>query len=114
MAEHRDDLLALALAHEAVVDMHADQLPAHRLDEQRGHDGGVHAAGQGQQNLPVADLRADGLHLFFNECLGELGSGDALHRFGADVRVHFSFPPLFFRGHAFGDPVFLRFVAYGR
>ena len=102
MAEHLDDLLALALAHETVVDVHADQLPAHRLDEQCGHDGGVHASGQRQQNLPVADLRADGLHLFFNKCLGELGSCNALHRFGADVRVHFLFLLCSSGGYGFG------------
>ena len=91
MAEYVDDLLALALAHQPVIDMHADELLADGLDQKRRDDGRVHAAGQRQQDLLIADLRADGLHLFFNKRIGERRRGDALHRFGADIRIHFIF-----------------------
>ena len=84
VAEDLYHLLALALAHEAVVDVHALELPADGLNEQRGDDGAVHAAGEGQQHLAGAYLRAQGLHLFGDELLGELGRGDALH-FGSNV-----------------------------
>ena len=40
-------LLGLALAQQAVVDEHAGHLLAHGASAQRGHDGGVDAAGQG-------------------------------------------------------------------
>ena len=79
VAEDLDDLLALALAHQAVVHVHALQLLAHRLDEQRCDDRRVHAARQGQQHLAAAYLRAQGLYLLRDELLRQLRRGDSLH-----------------------------------
>ena len=53
-------LVALVQAHEAVVHEHAGELGAHGLGQQGGGDGGVHAAGEGQQHLAVAHLLPDG------------------------------------------------------
>ena len=53
------DLVALVLAHQAVVHEDAGELTADGLCEQRRGNGAVHAAGQGQQHLAVADLLAD-------------------------------------------------------
>ena len=54
------DLVALVLAHQAVVDEDAGELVADGLCDERGGNGAVHAAGQGQQDLAAADLLADG------------------------------------------------------
>ena len=54
-------LVALVLAHQAVVHEHAGELAAHRLGQQGGGHGGIHAAGQGQQHLAAAHLLPDGL-----------------------------------------------------
>ena len=59
--EDVDHLLALALAHEAVVHVHAHEVLPDGLDQQRRHHAGVHAAGQGQQHLAAAHLLPDGL-----------------------------------------------------
>ena len=61
--EYLDHLLRLALAQQAMVHMDTGQLLANGLDEQSGHDRGVHAAGQRQKDLLVAHLLADQLHL---------------------------------------------------
>ena len=66
-AEDLDDLLALALAHETVVHMHAVELIADGTEQQRRHNGAVHAAGQGQKHLAVADLLTDERDLLFDE-----------------------------------------------
>ena len=59
VAERGDDLLALVLAHQAVVDEHARELVADRaVHEQRG-DGGVDPAGEPADDAAVADLGAD-------------------------------------------------------
>ena len=59
VAERGDHLLALVLAHQAVVDEHAGQPVADRaVHEQRG-DRGVDAAGEAADRPAVADLRAD-------------------------------------------------------
>ena len=59
VAEGGDDLLALVLAHQAVVDEHARELVADRaVHEQRGHRR-VDAAGEPADHLAVADLGAD-------------------------------------------------------
>ena len=50
-----------------MVDMDAGELLANGLDEQGGHHGGIHAAGQGQQHLLVPHLAADQLHLVGDE-----------------------------------------------
>ena len=61
------DLLALVLAHQAVVDEHARQLVADRaVHEQRRHRG-VDAAGEPADDLAVADLLADAAHLFLDD-----------------------------------------------
>ena len=74
-----------------MVHVHADELLADGLDQQRGNHGGVHAAREGEQDLLVADLRADGLDLLVDEGLRKLGGGDALHVVRALVRkVHAS------------------------
>ena len=62
-AEGLDDLLALALAHEAGVDEHAGELGADGLVHEGGGHRRVDAAGQAADDPPVADLRADGLDL---------------------------------------------------
>ena len=56
LLEDVDDHLALALAHEAVVDMDAGELLADSLDEERRDDRGVDAAGERKEHLAVADL----------------------------------------------------------
>ena len=86
--EHVDDLLALALAHQAVVHMHADELLADGLDEQRRDDRAVNAARKGKQDLLVADLLTDCSNLLFDERLSEFGSGDTHHVVGTLVGIH--------------------------
>ena len=88
VAEHVDDLLGLALAHEAVVHVHADELLADGLDQQGRDHGGVHAAGQGEQRLLVADLLAAGGDLLGDKGLSELRGGDADHVVGTLVEIH--------------------------
>jgi len=63
-------LLGLALAHEAVVDVHAGQLGADGLLDQRRRHGGVHAAGQTADGALVADLLADGRDLLVDDVAG--------------------------------------------
>ena len=70
------DHLALVEAHAAVVDEHADELPADRLVEERRADGRVDAAGKRQQHLPVADLLADRLYLVLDVLLRVEGLSD--------------------------------------
>ena len=69
MAEHLHHLLGLALAQEAVVDVHAGQLAADGADEERRDDGGIDAAGEREQHLLVADLTANQLNLVVDEVL---------------------------------------------
>ena len=88
VAEHVHDLLGLALAHEAVVHVHADELLADGLDQQRGDHGGVDTAGQGQKGLLVADLLATGGDLLGDKGLSELRGGDADHVVGTLVQIH--------------------------
>ena len=88
VAEDLDHLLGLALAEKAVIDMDADELPAHSPDEKRRDDGGIHAAGEGQQDLLVADLGAQGRNLLVNKSLGEGRGGDARHAFGTSCLFH--------------------------
>ena len=59
VAEEGDDLLGLALAHQAGVDEDAGELVADRLVDQDGGDGGVDAAGEAADDAGVADLGAD-------------------------------------------------------
>ena len=60
LAERGLDLVALVLAHQAVVDEYAGELAADRLGQQGRCDRRIHAAGQRQQHLAVAHLAADG------------------------------------------------------
>ena len=67
VAERPHDLLALVLAHQAVVDEHARQLLADRaVHEQRRHRG-VHAAGQAADHAAVPHLLADPANLFLDD-----------------------------------------------
>ena len=67
VAEGLDDLLALVLAHQPVIDEHARQLIADRaVHEQRG-DRGVDAAGEPADHLAAAHLLADPPHLFLDD-----------------------------------------------
>src|SRR5690606_3327283 len=59
VAEQPDDLLALVLAQQSVVDEHALQLVADRLVQQHGHDTRVDAATEATDHLALADLGAD-------------------------------------------------------
>ena len=85
VAEDAHDLLGLALAEESVVHVDGNQLLAHGLDEERRDDGGVDTAGEGEEDLLVADLRAQFLDLFIDEFLGEGGGRDPLHVGGTNV-----------------------------
>ncbi len=79
VAEHLDDLLRLALAQQAVVDMDTYQIFADRLDQQRGNDRAVYTAGQRQQYLFVTDLRLQSSDLLVDKCIGERFGGDSFH-----------------------------------
>ena len=68
--------------------MHADELLADSLDEQRRDNRAVNATGKGQQDLLVADLLADCSDLLVNERLGKFGSGDTHHIVGTLVGIH--------------------------
>ena len=93
-AEHLHHLLGLALAQQAVVHMHTDELLADGPDEQRGHHGGIHPAGQGQQHLLLPHLTAHGRDLFLDKGQRGLPRRDPLQRSGARVRVHLHILPL--------------------
>ena len=67
--EHLHHALRLVLAHQAVVHMDTGKLLPDGPDQHGGHDGGVHAAGQGQQHLPVAHLLPNQLYLILDEIL---------------------------------------------
>ena len=89
LAEDLKDLLALALSHQAVVDMDAGELFADCLDQQGCYDRGIHAAGQGQEHLAVADLRTAGCHLLIDKCFCLRLGCDSLHRIGtSDIIAH--------------------------
>ena len=63
------DLLRLAFAQKAVVDVYAGELIADGLEKQRGYDRGIHAAGQRQEHLSGADLLFEQLHLVGDEAV---------------------------------------------
>ena len=65
------------------------------LDEERGHHGGIHAAGEGQQHLAVAHLRPDGGHLFVDIRLRQFRRVDPLHVLGTDQKLLHTLPPIF-------------------
>lgn len=68
--------------------MHADELLADGLDEQRCNNRAVNAAGKGQQDLLVTDLLTDCGDLLIDERLGKFGSGDTHHVVGTLVGIH--------------------------
>ena len=71
--ERRDDLLRLALSHQAVVDEDARQLVTDGfVHEQRG-DGRVDAAGERAQDLLAPDLRANAVDLLLDHRCGRPG-----------------------------------------
>ena len=77
VAERGDDLLALVLAHQAVVDEHARQLVADRaVHEQRRHRR-VDPAGEPADDAAVADLGADLLDLLVDDRGRAPGAGAA-------------------------------------
>ena len=74
VAKGADHLIALALAHQPVVDEHACELLADgAIHEQRG-DRRVHASGQAADDAPVADLRADARDLLLHDRGGRPGA----------------------------------------
>ena len=90
-AEHFDHLFGFALAQQAVVHVHTNQLLAHGFDEQGRHDGGIHAAGQSQKHFVAADLPARQGDLLVDEGLCQFGCGDALHVIGTSDFRHICF-----------------------
>ena len=67
VAEGLDDLLALVLAHQAVVDEHARQLVADARCTSSAATRRVDAAGEAADDLAVADLGADALDLLLDD-----------------------------------------------
>ena len=59
LAERLDDLVGLALSHQAVVDEHAGELVADRPVDEHRRDRRIDAAGEAADDLAVADLLAD-------------------------------------------------------
>ena len=55
-SEYLDDLFRLSLSQKAVVDVHADELLAYRLDQKRGDYRAVHAARKREKDLFVSYL----------------------------------------------------------
>ena len=87
LAEDLDDLFGLALAEQAMVDVDAGELLADGTDQQSRDDRGVHAAGEGEQDLLVTDLLAQSGELLLDEGLGQSRGVDALHGFGTHVGI---------------------------
>ena len=79
VAELAHDLLALALAHQPVVDEDAGQLIADRAVHEQRRDGAVDAAREAAEHLLVADLGADALDLLLDHRSGGPGAR-ARHR----------------------------------
>ena len=75
VAELAHDLLALALAHQPVVDEDAGQLVADRAVHEQRRDGAVDAAREPAEHLLVADLGADALDLLLDHRGGRPGAG---------------------------------------
>ena len=79
--EDLDDLLRLALAQKAMIDMHANELLADRLDQKRGDNRGINTAGEGEQNLLITDLLFQGGNLFVDKRFGKLRGSNSFHGF---------------------------------
>jgi len=97
LTENFDNLLALALAHETMVDMDAGELLADGLDKEGSNNGGVNAAGEGEQNLTVANLSADLFYLFINKSISQFKRSDTLHGFRTYVTGHINHPSVIYR-----------------
>ena len=67
ITEHLNHLFGLALAQQTVVYMHAGQLLADGTNQKRRNNRGIHAAGERQQNLFIANLTLDEFNLVGNE-----------------------------------------------
>ena len=80
VAERGHHLVALVLAHQAVVDEDAGELVAHRRVGEQRRDRGVDAARQPADHLAVADLLADARDLLLDHRGGAPG-----HVAAADV-----------------------------
>ena len=93
IAEHLHHLFGLPFAQQAVVDVHADEVLADRLDEQRRHDGRIDPARQREQHLFAAHLAAHRRDLLVDERLRLRRALDARHVFGALVAFHKTIPP---------------------
>ena len=73
VAKRGDDLLALVLAHQAVVDEDARELGADGAVDQQRRDRRVHSATQAADNPTAADLLADLGDLLFDDGRGRPG-----------------------------------------
>ena len=89
IAEDLDDLLGFSFTEKTVIDVYTDEILADRFDEERGNDGAVHAAGEGEQDFLVLYLLFDSCHLLCDEFLSECGGGDSFHCIRTNVRIHF-------------------------
>ena len=79
VAEGLDDLLALVLSHQPVVDEDAGELVADGLVDEQRRDRGVDAAAEAADDLRVADLRPDARELLLDDRgrrPGQLGAAD--------------------------------------
>ena len=77
LGEGGHHLIALVQAQQTGVDEHADQLVADGLVQQRRHHRGIHAAGQAQQHLVPAHLRAHARDAVVDDVAGRPGVGAA-------------------------------------
>ena len=67
----------LVLAHQALVHEDAGELVPHGPGDQARRHRGIHAAGQAQDDLLVADLRPEGCHRILDEGIHPPGTGAA-------------------------------------
>ena len=68
--------------------MYAYQLLPHRFNQQCGHNGRIHAAGQGQQHFFISNLLAQFRNLFFNKCFCQFACRNPFHRFRTFCLFH--------------------------
>ena len=88
--ERRHDLVAFVEAQQAVIDEHADELLADRPVQQRGDHGGIDAAGQAEQHLARADLRAHARDRILDDVADapqRLAAADLAHEALQDARA---------------------------
>jgi hypothetical protein len=93
VAEKFNNCFAFVFAHEAVVNVYANELLADRLQKKSGNDGRVNTAGKREQNLLVADLSANLCDLFCDESFCEFRGGNTSHGIRSEIGIHFSIPP---------------------